>query len=330
MKKTLFLIVATTQITHVFAQEATATEAPSFWGTLWEALTSSYLAMGLLFSAIILLMVVLVLLRVVTSLAYAQVAAQQTEDAVSVEAKTEGPHQTAWQKLMQKLTDATPISQEKDVMTDHAYDGIVELDNNLPPWWLYGFYISIIWAFIFFGYYHLFGGPGQEEKYAAEIAQAEKAIEAYKANAADLIDENNVTLLADATALESGKAIFDMNCVACHGVDGGGTVGPNLTDDYFLHGGGIKNVFATIKNGVQGTAMINWKAQLKPREIQEVASYVLSLQGTTPMNPKAPEGDLWTTEATDTPVDGVGGAENGASTPEAAKAAEAAEAAKAE
>lgn len=294
MKKTLFLTVALTQITPVFAQDSTAVAAPSFWGQLWEALTSSYLAMALFFAALVLFVVVLVLLRVITALAYVPVDEAAVVSAEgATEGVTEGETLTSWQRLMRKLTDATPISQEKDVMTDHAYDGIVELDNNLPPWWLYGFYISIVWAFIFFGYYHLFGGPGQEEKYQTEMAQAEKAIEAYKANTADLIDETNVTLLTDATGLENGKAIFDMNCVACHGVDGGGTVGPNLTDDYFLHGGGIKNVFATIKNGVQGTAMINWKAQLKPKEIQEVASYVVSLQGTTPMNPKEAEGELW-------------------------------------
>lgn len=294
MKKTLFLTVALTQITPVFAQDSIAVTAPSFWGQLWEALTSSYLAMALFFAALVLFVVVLVLLRVITALAYVPVDEAAVASAEgATEGVTEGETLTSWQRLMRKLTDATPISQEKDVMTDHAYDGIVELDNNLPPWWLYGFYISIVWAFIFFGYYHLFGGPGQEEKYQTEMAQAEKAIEAYKANAADLIDETNVTLLTDATGLENGKAIFDMNCVACHGVDGGGTVGPNLTDDYFLHGGGIKNVFATIKNGVQGTAMINWKAQLKPKEIQEVASYVVSLQGTTPMNPKEAEGELW-------------------------------------
>jgi cytochrome c oxidase cbb3-type subunit 3 len=102
----------------------------------------------------------------------------------------------------------------------------------------------------------------------------------------------------DTPDLEAGKAIFKTNCVPCHGPEAGGIVGPNLTDKYWIHGGGIKNVFKTIKDGVPAKGMISWQAVLKPKQIQEVASYVLSLQGTKPANPKAPQGTIWEGDST--------------------------------
>jgi cytochrome c oxidase cbb3-type subunit 3 len=295
MKTKLFAISMLTGITAMAQETAESEAAGAGILELWRALTADYLAMGLLLVAVVLLITILVLLNVVSALAKQatdQRVAELREQGVEV-AEEEETSQSFWSRFMRSMTDATPVEEEGEVMTDHAYDGIKELDNNLPPWWLYGFYISIAWGVVFWGYYTFFGGPDQETKYEREMAEAQAEIEAYKATAKDLIDEETVTLLADASRLENGKEIFNTNCVACHGPDGGGTVGPNLTDDYFIHGGGIKNTFATIKNGVSGTAMIAWKSNLKPGEIQEVASYVLSLQGTTPANPKAAEGELW-------------------------------------
>lgn len=295
-------IFALSMFSGLIAVAQEAAEAQSSGASIlefWRALRSDYMAMGLMLVAIMLLITILVLLNVVSALAK-QATNQRIEElreqGIEVSEKEAAP-QPFWTKFMRKMTDATPIEEEGTVMTDHSYDGIKELDNNLPPWWLYGFYISIVWAIGFWAYFTFFGGPDQEEKYEREMAQAKLEIEEYKATAKDLIDEESVTLLTDATALASGKEIFDNNCMACHGMDGGGTVGPNLTDDYFIHGGGIKNTFATIKNGVSGTAMIAWKSSLKPSELQEVASYVLSLQGTTPANPKAPEGEIWEGES---------------------------------
>lgn len=193
-----------------------------------------------------------------------------------------------------KLVGSKPIEQEGEIILDHNYDGIKELDNSLPPWWLYSFYASIIFAAVYLVRYHIFEGPDQETEFDREIVAANLAIEEYKKNAKGLVDINTVTLLTDASDLSAGKSIFETNCVACHMADGGGGIGPNLTDNHWILGGGIKNVFRTlVEGGRDGKGMISWKATLKPLEMAQVASYVLSFQGTTPANPKAAEGDIW-------------------------------------
>lgn len=211
----------------------------------------------------------------------------------------------------EKLWTFRPLEEEGDIILDHNYDGIKELDNNLPPWWLYGFYITIVFAGIYLLRYHVFDGPGQFDELETELADAKTAIEEYKKTAKDLVDINTVTLLTDAGDLSVGKTVFNTNCVACHMADGGGGIGPNLTDKHWILGGGIKNVFKTVSEGGRsGKGMIAWKTQLKPSQIAQVASYVLSLQGTTPANPKAPEGDIWVDEnaessTTETPTETV-------------------------
>lgn len=199
--------------------------------------------------------------------------------------------------LYKKLTRSKPIEEEGEIILDHNYDGIKELDNSLPPWWLYGFYASIIFAAIYLVRYHIFDGPTQLDELETELAEAQTAIEEYKKTAKNLVDINTVEMLTETSDLSAGKAIWDANCVACHMADGGGGIGPNMTDEYWILGGGIKNIFKTISEGGRaGKGMIAWKQQLKPLEMAQVASYVLTLQGTTPANPKAPEGDIWVDE----------------------------------
>ncbi|HER39589.1 MAG TPA: c-type cytochrome [Salinimicrobium catena] len=200
-------------------------------------------------------------------------------------------------KLYRKLMGTRPISEERDLELDHNYDGIKELDNKLPPWWLYSFYASIIFAAGYMVYYHVLDGDSQIAEFEQEMAAAKVAIEEYKKNAPDLIDAESVVALTDPAELEKGASIFQSNCMACHAADGGGGIGPNLTDEHWILGGGIKNVFHTISEGGRsGKGMVAWKSTLKPSEIQQVSSYVLSLQGTTPANPKEAEGDIWTAE----------------------------------
>ncbi|MFV9550297.1 cbb3-type cytochrome c oxidase N-terminal domain-containing protein [Algibacter sp. PT7-4] len=202
-----------------------------------------------------------------------------------------------------KLLGSKPIEQEGEIILDHSYDGIKELDNNLPPWWVYSFYISIIFAAIYLLKYHVFDGANQIDELETELAEARIALEEYKKTAKDLVDFNTVTLLTDTADLSAGKTIFETNCVACHMADGGGGIGPNLTDKHWILGGGVKNVFKTISEGGRsGKGMIAWKAQLKPSEMAQVASYVLSFQGTTPAKPKPAEGDIWVSETEDTPT----------------------------
>lgn len=190
-----------------------------------------------------------------------------------------------------------PIEEEGEIILDHNYDGIKELDNNLPPWWVYSFYISIVFAVIYMVRYHVLNTDDQFVEYEIEYAEANAAIEEYKKTAKNLVDVNTVELLTDASDLNSGQKIFETNCVACHKADGGGGIGPNLTDQHWILGGGIKNVFRTISEGGRdGKGMVSWKSELKPLEMAQVASYVLQFQGTTPAEPKAAEGEIWVEE----------------------------------
>ncbi|MDX1463574.1 MAG: cbb3-type cytochrome c oxidase N-terminal domain-containing protein [Marinirhabdus sp.] len=193
-----------------------------------------------------------------------------------------------------KLVGGKPIEEEGEIILDHNYDGIRELDNNLPPWWVYGFYATIVFAAIYLVRFEVFDDYSQEDEYKAAVAQAKLDIEAYKRTAKDLVDVNTVQLLTEVSDLNSGKSIFEGNCAACHKVSGAGGIGPNLTDDHWILGGGIKNVFRTISEGGRpGKGMVSWKADLKPSEMAQVASYVLSLHGSNPPDAKEPEGEIW-------------------------------------
>ncbi len=197
-------------------------------------------------------------------------------------------------KFLAALTKSKDIDHEEDVMLDHDYDGIKELDNVLPPWWVGLFYASIVFAIIYLVRFEVIREYDQAKEYDNEIAAAKIEIDEYLKTAPDVMDKEKVTLLTDAAEIAKGKEIFTANCVACHRADGGGQIGPNLTDEQWIFGGDIKSVFNIImEGGREGKGMVSWKATIKPSDIQKVASYVLSLQGTNPPNPKAPEGDFW-------------------------------------
>jgi len=206
-------------------------------------------------------------------------------------------------KLMKALTKSEPIENEGQLLLDHDYDGIKELDNNLPPWWIYLFYACIGFAAIYLVRFEILGADNQEMELKKEMAQAKIEVAEYMKTAPDLMDEKTVTLVTDAPSLAEGKTIFTTNCAACHREDAGGQIGPNLTDDQWILGGGIKNIFHTLVNGGRdGKGMISWKGTLKPKEMQKVASYIISLKGTNPKDSKAPEGEVWVDEAPAQPV----------------------------
>lgn len=198
--------------------------------------------------------------------------------------------------MYKRMTKSIPIEHESEVETDHNYDGIRELDNSLPPWWVYMFYATIVFSVVYIIYFTYGGGPNQKTEYENSIAKAQQQkTEMLKKNAAN-IDENSVAVLTDANDMSKGKSAYVTKCSPCHGQNGEGGVGPNLTDEFWIHGGGIKNVFKTIKYGVQEKGMISWQNQMNPTEMQQVSSYILSLKGTNPANGKAPQGEIYTEE----------------------------------
>jgi cytochrome c oxidase cbb3-type subunit 3 len=199
-----------------------------------------------------------------------------------------------WSRLMKRMTRSVPVAQEADVMLDHNYDGIRELDNQLPPWWKWGFVFTIVFAVVYLISYHITGtGKLSLQEYSEELNQAAMQKEERIKIAGNEVTDENVVAMAGIPELTEGKNIFIKNCSACHGDRGQGIVGPNLTDEFWLHGGGIKNVFRTITEGVPGKGMISWKAQLAPKQIQQVASFILTLKGTKPDGAKEAQGEPW-------------------------------------
>lgn len=247
------------------------------------------LALLLLFSVAIEITV-----QALKSILFRGLSPEAQEKYLENEAKRKEGRFSGIKRLYKKLLGSKPIEEEHEIILDHNYDGIKELDNRLPPWWVYGFYITIIFAVVYMARYHIFGGVDQVGEYEIKVEQARLAIEEYKRTAKDLVDVNTVELLTDPADLSAGQAIFNEKCMVCHKADGGGGIGPNLTDEYWILGGGIINVFKTISEGGRdGKGMISWKNEMKPSEMAQVASFILSLQGTTPAEPKAPEGEIW-------------------------------------
>ncbi len=247
--------------------------------------------------AVMVLLVAIYALQVINKLEKDQPAGSNEED-------------TLWSRFLQIANNRAPEEKEADIMMDHNYDGIRELDNHLPPWWKWLFYMTIIWGAVYLIGHHFTGWfPLQEEEYETEMAEANASKKASQEASADAggFDVTTLEYTADAAMIEAGKKTFGRNCVACHGAVGqGNAVGPNLTDEYWLHGGGIKNVFNTITNGAPN-GMIAWKTQMSPTDIRDLANYVLSIAGSNPPDGKKPQGTIYeegaaATENTEAPA----------------------------
>ncbi|MCG2615334.1 c-type cytochrome [Terrimonas sp. NA20] len=276
----LFLTIAPT----VFAQEETtesATAAAASIGGL-DA-TSFYVMNGVILLEFLIIMVLLVNIRILIK----KEQAKLLEAGLSVEEVRElKKTKLNWWDKMNRMK---PMSQEADIVLHHEYDGIRELDNRLPPWWLYGFYMTIVFAVIYLWRFHVsHTAPSSEEEYIASVTKADMEIREYLKKKGDAVDENTVTLLSSSDDLSEGKSIFQKSCASCHKESGGGDVGPNLTDDFWMHGNDIKSVFKTIRYGVN--AMPQWQNQYSNKQIAQVASYVKSLHGTNPPAAKPPQG----------------------------------------
>ncbi len=196
-----------------------------------------------------------------------------------------------WENFYTNFNRAQP---EEQVMTSHEYDGIKELDNRLPPWWLYGFYFTILFGIVYLLHFHVLGtGKSSHEEYIAEMEQAEAEVQAYLAEQGSMVDETNVVVLTEDADLQAGEEMFLQNCSACHGQQGQGGIGPNFADNYWIHGGSVADVFTVIKYGVPEKGMISWESQFSPVQMQQLASYILTMPGTNPPNQKEPQGELY-------------------------------------
>ncbi len=295
----LFVLLSTGWVSPLMAQDATTSDATatvesstSYYGGLsslsfWTLSTVLVLEMLIIF---ILIYFIRNLWRILNPVPVVEKA--EIRQSISWMMST-------WETLDKKFfTKAAPIEKEADIMLDHDYDGIKELDNALPPWWKYGFYITIFVAIFYilkFEVWHT--GMNPTEEYNTEMAAAKIETEAYLASMKENVDENSVVML-DAAGIAIGKTLYTKTCVACHSPTGAGGVGPNLTDNYAIHGATIQDIFKTIKYGWPDKGMQAWQSNYSPVEMQQLASYVKSLINTNVTDGKAPQGDLIKEEST--------------------------------
>jgi len=276
----------------LFAQEATATQ-PSFWDDPFNhPMLPLYVITTFIFITIVLVALVgFYLIKVVNLLTVQAEKDRAIKMGIPYAAKP-----SWWSKFYLKINNTVPLEEEQTLELDHNYDGIKELDNHLPPWWTWLFIGTVVWAAIYLFVYHVSTDlPLQQQEYQNELTYAEEqAIKLGAAQPQAAFDENTLVYSADAEILSSGSKVFSTNCVACHKNDGGGNaIGPNLTDAYWVHGGEIKNIFLTIKNGVVEKGMPAWGKAMSPKDVRDVTFYVMSLQGSNPPNAKEPQGELF-------------------------------------
>ena len=279
-----------------------AQESPSGAQGFWTDPFNHPMLPLVIVSGFVLIVVALVLLVAIYMIRIINLLTAQAEKEKAAKLGVAYKPKPTWlQRFYQKVNASVPVEEEGAIEMDHSYDGIKELDNHLPPWWKWLFYGTIGWSAVYIFVFHFSSLlPLQGDEYEMEIAVAEEQARKLKASQPlQLIDESKLAFSADSTGLiANGKAVFtDNNCGSCHRADGGGnSIGPNLTDEYWLHGGHIKEVFATVKNGVVEKGMPAWGKALSPQQVRDVTFYILSLQGTNPENAKKPQGDLYKAE----------------------------------
>ena len=272
----------------IFSQVSNATKVTSL---LDDPMVIFYIVVAFLF--IIALLVLVIAVYMLQFLNHLVRQAQQEKAArLGIEYKL-AP--SIWNKLWEQSNALQPLEREADILMDHNYDGIRELDNHLPPWWKWLFYATIGFAGVYLLIFHVFDTlPLQLQEYDNEVTYANEQVLKFKASSpVAVIDENTVTATTEALDLADGKQTFLNTCSTCHRKDGGGDIGPNLTDEYWLHGGSIKDLFKVVEYGVPGTNMISWEGVISHEKMRNVSSYILTLQGSNPANAKKPQGEMY-------------------------------------
>lgn len=292
MKKLVSLLSGLLVAISSFAQEPTPVEKSFMDDPFSHPMLPYYLVFGLLLVSIVLVSVVGIYVLRIVNILREQVEKEKAQKLGVAYVPVPG----WWERFTQRMNASVPVDQEKNIELDHSYDGIKELDNHLPPWWKWLFYGTIAWAVVYVIVFHFSASlPLSLEEYQIEIAQAEEQARKLKAEQPQAtIDEGNLQYTADASIIEKGKTVFANNpCGSCHRNDGGGnTIGPNLTDEYWIHGGDVKNIFSTIKNGAVDKGMPAWGKAMSAQDLRDVTFYIMSLQGTKPPDAKAPQGEL--------------------------------------
>ena len=290
MKK-LILTFLTIAPSVSFAQEATK-EVSFMSDPTNHPMFPLFVIMAFVFVVLILILTVTINIIKVLNLFSRKMAEQKA----AKEGRVYVPEPSGAEKFWQRFNNSVPLTEEKTIELEHNYDGIRELDNHLPPWWKWLFYGTIAWSVVYLVVYHVTKSlPLSIQEYENQVTQAEEVKQKLLASQpVAVIDENTLEYTADEAFINNGKKVFiTNNCQSCHRVDGGGNViGPNLTDDYWIHGGDIKKIFTTVKNGVVEKGLPAWGKVMSPSDVRDVVFYVMSLHGTNPPNPKAPQGEL--------------------------------------
>jgi cytochrome c oxidase cbb3-type subunit 3 len=267
----------------------------------WQAMDSNQLTL-LIILGVVLGVIVLMLVLIIYLMSFMATVLKK-ENPTQVAAGPSWFETFKERFVVGKVDEAYGSEERAKVMVNHSYDGITELDNFMPPWLQYVFIGTVVYGIGYFVFYTVLGtGLTGVEEYQEELRVEAVASEMRQASNLASIDENSVVFDESLGALAVGKTIFEGNCAACHAKDGGGGVGPNLTDVYWLHGGNIEDIFKVVKYGVIEKGMVPWEDQLSPAEIQSVSSYILTLVGTTPANPKYPQGEIYEEVPLDDPA----------------------------
>jgi len=270
---------------QVFGQEAAdaATSAVVSESIFSDAKVLRYLLFGAIILELIVIFAFVYWIRFFTGIADLQMEKEQENKKLFKGIPT-------W---WARANNLKPMEEEDSLDVGHSYDGIRELDNATPPWFTIAFIATIVLGIGYYWRYNIaHAAPNQIEEYEIAVTKASIEHEAYLKSKGDAVNENTVKIL-DADGIAAGKTLYQNNCTACHGKGGEGSVGPNLTDDYWLHGGSIGDVFKTIKVGVPEKGMMSWKDVFSPDQIAEISSYIKSIHNTNPPNAKEAQGDIF-------------------------------------